>query len=197
MPGARKFLRGPFFQLDARVIPGGEAAFERKYEALRGNPWQSVLPEGICFTRQLNIGPRVNRTICRIYMFNISRSRLRSLISRANSVRARSRKFLQVEPLEQRDVPATFLVTTTLDAGTGSLRQAILDANNTPGADLITFDVGEGGAGDRPAERAPGDFGRRSPGRLVTTRLRRRAFDRNTWGQRGPQCLGVDYYGSQ
>ncbi|PNW44532.1 UNVERIFIED_CONTAM: hypothetical protein BEN50_12760 [Euhalothece sp. KZN 001] len=34
---------------------------------------------------------------------------------------------------------ATFTVTTADDIGQGSLRQAILDANNTPGADTITF----------------------------------------------------------
>ena len=37
---------------------------------------------------------------------------------------------------------ATFTVTTTADAGAGSLRQAILDANANPGADLIRFNVG-------------------------------------------------------
>lgn len=36
---------------------------------------------------------------------------------------------------------ATFLVTNTLDSGTGSLRQAILDANSLRGADIITFGV--------------------------------------------------------
>ena len=36
---------------------------------------------------------------------------------------------------------ATFTVTTTDDSGAGSLRQAILDANGTPGADTIAFDI--------------------------------------------------------
>ena len=36
---------------------------------------------------------------------------------------------------------STFLVTNTNDSGAGSLRQAILDANNTPGADAINFDI--------------------------------------------------------
>jgi hypothetical protein len=35
----------------------------------------------------------------------------------------------------------TFLVTNTNDSGAGSLRQAILDANNTAGADAIHFDI--------------------------------------------------------
>jgi hypothetical protein len=36
---------------------------------------------------------------------------------------------------------ATFTVTTTADSGAGSLRQAILDANANPGADVIAFDI--------------------------------------------------------
>lgn len=39
--------------------------------------------------------------------------------------------FALIEPLEQRFVPATFLVTTSADSGPGSLRQAILDANHS------------------------------------------------------------------
>ena len=35
----------------------------------------------------------------------------------------------------------TFTVTNTNDSGAGSLRQAILDANNTPGADVINFNI--------------------------------------------------------
>jgi len=37
-----------------------------------------------------------------------------------------------------------FVVTNTNDTGAGSLRQAILDANANPGADLITFSIGAG-----------------------------------------------------
>ncbi|MFN3981595.1 MAG: hypothetical protein ACK4SA_14555, partial [Caldilinea sp.] len=37
---------------------------------------------------------------------------------------------------------ATYTVTTTADSGAGSLRQAILDANANPGADVITFAIG-------------------------------------------------------
>lgn len=39
------------------------------------------------------------------------------------------------------DVTNTFVVTTLADAGPGSLRQAIIDANTNPGADAIAFDV--------------------------------------------------------
>jgi titin len=60
--------------------------------------------------------------------------------------RVRSRHFLPlVETLEGRWVPSTFLVTTTDDTSAGSLRQAILDANATPGTNEIVFAVGDGG----------------------------------------------------
>lgn len=53
---------------------------------------------------------------------------------------ARRRPILAVlEPLEDRAVPATFTVTNTLDAGPGSLRQAILNADAAPGPDRIVF----------------------------------------------------------
>lgn len=49
---------------------------------------------------------------------------------------------LHLNELEDRSVPAaTFAVTTTADSGPGSLRQALLDANATSGADTITFDI--------------------------------------------------------
>jgi hypothetical protein len=46
-----------------------------------------------------------------------------------------------LECLEGRCVPAVFLVTNTLDAGPGSLRQAILDSNATPGPNTIDFAI--------------------------------------------------------
>jgi uncharacterized repeat protein (TIGR01451 family) len=46
---------------------------------------------------------------------------------------------------------ATFAVTTTADGGPGSLRQAILDANASPGTDLVTFAI----AGTAPFVVAP------------------------------------------
>lgn len=46
---------------------------------------------------------------------------------------------LSVEPLEDRNVPSTFTVYNLADSGIGSLREAILDANANPGADLIRF----------------------------------------------------------
>jgi len=62
-------------------------------------------------------------------------------VRRATDVRAR----LLVQALEGRVVPANFPVSTSADAGAGSLRQAILDANANPGADTITFDAGVAG----------------------------------------------------
>jgi hypothetical protein len=46
---------------------------------------------------------------------------------------------LSVQRLEDRTVPSTFTVGNLSDSGAGSLRQAILDANGNPGADLIRF----------------------------------------------------------
>ena len=40
---------------------------------------------------------------------------------------------------------ATFLVTSTGDSGSGTLRQAILDSNAAPGANSIGFNIAPGG----------------------------------------------------
>ncbi len=50
-----------------------------------------------------------------------------------------------LEALEGRQMPSIFMVTTTADAGPGSLRQAILDANAQPGLDTIAFGIGGSG----------------------------------------------------
>src|SRR5438128_2062733 len=50
-----------------------------------------------------------------------------------------------LEQLESRLAPSTFTVVNTNDAGAGSLRQAILDANSTAGADLINFEINAAG----------------------------------------------------
>jgi uncharacterized protein (TIGR03118 family) len=44
-----------------------------------------------------------------------------------------------LEILEDRTVPSTFTVRNLADSGAGSLRQAVLDANAHPGADVIRF----------------------------------------------------------
>jgi titin len=50
-----------------------------------------------------------------------------------------------VEVLEGRLLPSNFVVTNTNNSGPGSLRQAITDANGTPGTNTITFNIGGGG----------------------------------------------------
>jgi hypothetical protein len=61
----------------------------------------------------------------------------------ARMTAARSRRLL-LELLESRDAPAVFTVTTTADAGAGSLRQAILDADAHAGLDTISFQIAGG-----------------------------------------------------
>ena len=58
----------------------------------------------------------------------------------------------RAEPLEPRLLLSDFTVTTTGDAGPGSLRQAILDANATPARDIIRFAI-PGEAGITPTIR--------------------------------------------
>ena len=50
---------------------------------------------------------------------------------------------------------AVFPVTNTADAGAGSLRQAILDANANVGADTIAFSIGAGAAAILPTNALP------------------------------------------
>ncbi|QDV38451.1 Calx-beta domain-containing protein [Tautonia plasticadhaerens] len=53
-----------------------------------------------------------------------------------------------VERVEHRRLLATFVVTNTADSGPGTLRQAILGANESPGADEVAFAI--------PTSNAPG-----------------------------------------
>jgi hypothetical protein len=62
---------------------------------------------------------------------------------------------LHLETLERRDVPAVFTVTATADAGAGSLRQAILNANATPGLDTIRFQIASGAQTIKPVTALP------------------------------------------
>src|SRR5262245_30246614 len=73
-------------------------------------------------------------------------ARLRQRLGGRRPSRAPARKSprcrLQLERLEDRAVPATLTVTTTADAGAGSLRAAVLQANDEiarPGPDTINF----------------------------------------------------------
>jgi len=47
-------------------------------------------------------------------------------------------------PVTSASAATVFVVTNTNDSGGGSLRQAILDANANPGADVINFNIGSG-----------------------------------------------------
>ena len=51
---------------------------------------------------------------------------------------------------------ATYTVTNTNDSGAGSLRQAIIDANTNPGADIIQFNIPDGGLPGQYFEGATG-----------------------------------------
>jgi hypothetical protein len=53
----------------------------------------------------------------------------------------RRRSALAVELLEARLVPTIFVVKNNMDSGTDSLRQAITNANNAPGANAVTFAI--------------------------------------------------------
>jgi hypothetical protein len=52
-------------------------------------------------------------------------------------------------------MPTIFTVTTTADSGSGSLRQAIMDANNHSGADAIYFAIGSGAQSVAPLSPLP------------------------------------------
>lgn len=77
----------------------------------------------------------------------IAISKLRN--RRMTRVPGRMQGLMQIESLEQRSLLTTFLVTSTDDAGTGTLRSAIDQANDeiaNPGRDLILFDPSVSGA---------------------------------------------------
>src|SRR5262245_4739298 len=63
---------------------------------------------------------------------------------RTRPLPGKRRRRLFMEPLEDRSLLATFLVTNTDDGGPGSLRSAMIDAENTPnvgGPDRIEFNI--------------------------------------------------------
>src|SRR5262249_15282431 len=60
-----------------------------------------------------------------------------------------------VEALEDRRLLSVFMVSNTNDSGAGSLRQAILSANGSPGTDTIQFRIGTGPQQITPASRLP------------------------------------------
>ena len=60
-------------------------------------------------------------------------------VRRQRSQRRAARPRLVFEALEDRTLLSLFMVTNLDDAGAGSLRDAILDANANAGADVIDF----------------------------------------------------------
>jgi hypothetical protein len=73
----------------------------------------------------------------RLSLEGVEREKVRNAVVR-EATEAAARAF-SAEPEAQS--LASFVVTNTNDAGAGSLRQAILDANATPGADSISFNI--------------------------------------------------------
>jgi hypothetical protein len=68
-------------------------------------------------------------------------SSLRQLSTKQKSNRKRAAYLLSLEPLEERSLPSTFSVLNLNDAGPGSLRQAVLNANANAGTDVVEFNV--------------------------------------------------------
>lgn len=70
-------------------------------------------------------------------MFSLFRRHVNARQLTQNNKRAS----LSYEPLEVRNMLATFAVSNLNDSGAGSLRQAVIDANAAPGADVVSFNV--------------------------------------------------------
>jgi uncharacterized repeat protein (TIGR01451 family) len=60
---------------------------------------------------------------------------------RAGRDRLNRRRNIALETMERRELLATFVVSNNGDAGDGTLRQAIIDANTTPGQHTIQFQL--------------------------------------------------------
>ena len=83
---------------------------------------------------------------------------------------------------------STFTVTNTNDSGAGSLRQAILDANASPGLDTITFAIAGGGIPTlQPLSQLPAFT---SPALVLATNAD--GSNCNTW----PPTIGVELNGT-
>jgi len=67
------------------------------------------------------------------------------ILEKATGVIEATTAFTQAVKDAYQGILATFTVTNNNDSGPGSLRQAILDANATPGADNVVFSIGSGG----------------------------------------------------
>jgi hypothetical protein len=67
-----------------------------------------------------------------------------SQVRRRNTTLTTSASAAVVESMEERVLFNTYVVTTTANSGTGSLRDAITKANSNGGADTIQFKIGSG-----------------------------------------------------
>ena len=80
-------------------------------------------------------------------LFSNLKSRCKTRAAKRIQARTRSApRRLSCESLEDRTLLTTFTVLNTDDAGAGSFRQAIVDANANTGPDIIHFNIGGGGA---------------------------------------------------
>jgi hypothetical protein len=79
----------------------------------------------------------MSRLLRRLFVRDRYKPQTRRMVRRAADLRAR----LLLDALEGRIAPAIFNVINANDAGAGSLRQAIVDANGAAGADTINFDT--------------------------------------------------------
>src|SRR4051812_12462162 len=64
--------------------------------------------------------------------------------TRLNRRTAAATSAVLMEAVEGRTLLSTYTVTNTNDTGTGSFRQAIIDANKHLGTDTINFKIGSG-----------------------------------------------------
>ncbi len=67
------------------------------------------------------------------------------ILEKATGVIEAGQAFTQAVRDAYQNILATFIVTNTNDSGAGSLRQAIINANTTPGFDTINFNIAPGG----------------------------------------------------
>jgi titin len=93
-------------------------------------------------------------------LFSSLRTRLSRLLSHSSVPRSPGRRRLdpppRIEALEDRTAPATFTVTNTLDSGMGSLRQALLDTNDSGDpANTIRFAIDSGVQTIQPSSALP------------------------------------------
>jgi hypothetical protein len=70
-------------------------------------------------------------------------------------VHIHSRPVVAFEAMESRTLMSTYMVTSTGDSGAGTLRQAILSANSSAGADTIKFAIGSGAKTISPISKLP------------------------------------------